>query len=84
VTSVAASVPSRGQTGNQNGRRYRRPFKIEWPGPSDAMSDVAQDLRDLAAQEDEGNDCNDRDQSEDKCVFSKALAGCHSDELLET
>ena len=37
-------------------------------------SDDAQLVADLAAHEDQGNDRNDRDEGENKSVFSKALA----------
>src|SRR5450759_4654835 len=39
----------------------------------DRSSDVAEDLRDLAAQEDEGNDRDDRDEGEDEGVLGEAL-----------
>ena len=40
----------------------------------DRATDRAQDLADLAAQEDEGDDRNDRDEREDQGVLSEALA----------
>ena len=40
----------------------------------DRVADRAQDLADLAAQEDEGDDRNDRDEREDQGVLSEALA----------
>src|SRR6186997_3059023 len=40
----------------------------------DRVADGAQDLADLAAQEDEGDDRNDRDEGEDQRIFGKTLA----------
>src|SRR3954471_22246915 len=40
----------------------------------DRVTDVAQDARDLAAQEDEGDDCDDRDEGEDQRVLCESLA----------
>ena len=40
----------------------------------DGAADRAEDLADLAAQEDEGDDRNDGDQGEDQCVLGKTLA----------
>src|SRR5688572_19595174 len=40
----------------------------------DRAADRAQDLADLAAQEDEGNDRDDRDEGEDQRVLREALA----------
>ena len=40
----------------------------------DRVADGAQDLADLATQEDEGDDRNDGDQRQDECVFREALA----------
>src|SRR5450759_2233984 len=39
----------------------------------DRIADVAEDLRDLATQEDEGDDRDDRDEGEDQGVFGEAL-----------
>ena len=40
----------------------------------DGVTDVAQDLADLIAQEDEGNDRDDRDKREDQRVLRETLA----------
>src|SRR6186997_1778965 len=40
----------------------------------DRAADLAQDLADLAAQEDEGDDRDDRDEREDQGVLSEPLA----------
>ena len=40
---------------------------------SDRCPDGAQHLRDLAAEEDQGNDGDDGDKNEDECVFGEAL-----------
>src|SRR5712691_9065386 len=40
----------------------------------DGVADVAEDLGDLAAEEDECDDRDDRDEGEDQGVFSEALA----------
>ena len=39
----------------------------------DRVTDVAENLRDLAAQEDEGDDRDDRDQGEDQRVLRETL-----------
>lgn len=39
----------------------------------DRLSDGAQNLADLAAEEDQGDDGEDRDKREDECVFGEAL-----------
>ena len=46
----------------------------------DRLPDGAQDLADLATEEDEGDDCEDRDESEDECVFGEALTLLVADE----
>src|SRR6266511_3944841 len=38
------------------------------------VADVAEDLAYLAPNEDEGDDCDDDDESEDECVFGETLA----------
>src|SRR5206468_1754157 len=43
-------------------------------GLLDGVTDGAQDLADLAAQEDEGHDRHDRDEREDQCVLRETLA----------
>src|ERR1035437_7319847 len=43
------------------------------PVPLDRLADGAQDLADLAAQEDEGDDRENRDQGEDQCVLRESL-----------
>src|SRR5664280_567860 len=43
------------------------------PVPLDRLSDGAEDLADLAAEEDEGHDREDRDQGEDQRVLREAL-----------
>src|SRR5215204_2432655 len=40
----------------------------------DGVADRAQDLADLAAQEDEGDDRDDRDEGEDQGVLGESLA----------
>jgi len=40
---------------------------------SDAVSDVAQDFRNLATEEDQGDDCYDRDEGEDQCILGQTL-----------
>src|SRR5918997_1434772 len=40
----------------------------------DGRADLAQDRADLAAEEDQGDDRDDRDQGEDQCVLGQALA----------
>src|SRR4051812_42436526 len=59
---------------------------------SDRVADVAQDLADLAAEKDQGDDGNDRDEGEDEGVFGEALttsagfgagASQHPDDLSE-
>jgi hypothetical protein len=40
----------------------------------DRLPDRAQDLRRLAAEEDEGDDRHDRDERENECVLGEALA----------
>src|SRR5712691_879826 len=43
-------------------------------GLLDRVTDGAEDLADLAAQEDEGHDRHDRDEGEDQRVLGEALA----------
>jgi hypothetical protein len=43
-------------------------------GCLDRVADVAEDAADLAAQENEGDDSNDRDEREDQCVLGETLA----------
>ena len=57
------------ETGAVGGARQDRSARA-----SDALADRAQDLGNLSAEKDESNNGNDRDQSEDKCIFRKSLA----------
>src|SRR6266480_4231750 len=50
----------------------RRSMSVE-PGVLDRVADLAQDRADLRAKEDEGDDRDDRNQSEDQRVLGETL-----------
>jgi hypothetical protein len=56
--------------GARRGRRLR-----------EVVADVAEDVRDLVAKEDHGNDDRDRNDRDDECIFDQALTVLFTGEL---
>src|SRR6478752_2299038 len=66
--------PCDGHEETAGARRPRRSYPISSERRLDRRTDLAQDGADLAAQEDEGDDRDDRDQGEDQRVLRETLA----------
>jgi hypothetical protein len=49
----------------------------------EVVADVAEDVRDLIAEEDHRDDDRDGDDRDDECIFDEALAFLFADELLK-
>src|SRR5512141_2469383 len=59
---------------NRRAPRGTQRFRLRRREILDRVAHGAEDLADLAAQEDEGNDGHDRDEGEDQRVLREALA----------
>ena len=73
---VGAAVPAAAGPKRNDRRADARRSCDRWVRDSelDRVPHVAQDAADLIAQEDEGNDRDDRDEGEDQRVLREALA----------
>src|SRR5438045_7401147 len=86
TTSAPMSHPFRGRKGG--GRRTRRTppfplFRCRVPSLGQVVADVAEDVLDLPAQEDHGDDHGDGNDSDDEGIFDHALTVVLAEEALD-
>src|SRR2546423_3741153 len=80
--SISGAAPSRRRKERRSPPGERRPFLISRLDLGEVVADVAEDVLDLAPQEDHGDDHGDGDDRDDEGVLDQALTVVLADEAV--